>query len=121
MVDVIRRGCLKTHSPENARKNFAIGTATNDFLGFPRHFQSPKFRLFRRKWTFSTPTPDYVNCDGRLYFALSVGTLSYVASDFILTSRHSRITMSLLKPPSRSENSFAARSSAEASCPSRIQ
>ena len=48
----------KTHSPENGRKNFALGSPTNDFLGFPRHFLSPKFRLFWRKRSFSTATPD---------------------------------------------------------------
>ena len=25
-------------------------------LGFPRHFRSPKIRLFREKWSFSTAT-----------------------------------------------------------------
>jgi hypothetical protein len=40
-------------------KNFALGSPTNDFLGFPRHFPSPEFWLFYGKWTFSTPTGDY--------------------------------------------------------------
>src|ERR1035437_6208647 len=41
-----------------AEKNFALGSPTNDFLDSPRHFLSPKFRLFWRKWSFSTATPD---------------------------------------------------------------
>jgi hypothetical protein len=39
----------------------ALGSPTNDFLDFPRHFLSPKFRLFWRKSSFSKATPDSVN------------------------------------------------------------
>ncbi len=42
-------------------KNFALGSPTIDLLGFPRHFLSLKFLLFRDKWSFSTPTPDFIN------------------------------------------------------------
>jgi hypothetical protein len=41
-----------------AKNKIASGCPTNDFLDFPRHFLSPKFRLFWRKWSFSTATGD---------------------------------------------------------------
>src|ERR1019366_7552863 len=45
-------------SLKTGRKNFALGSPANDFLGFPRHFLSPKFRPFSGKRSFSTATPD---------------------------------------------------------------
>jgi hypothetical protein len=47
---------LKNHSPENGRKNFALGSPMNDVLSFPRHFLSLQFGGLGRKWGFSTAT-----------------------------------------------------------------
>jgi hypothetical protein len=52
-------GVEKVLQQKNGRRNFALGSPTNDFLNFPRHFLSPKFSLFREKGTFSTATPDF--------------------------------------------------------------
>src|SRR5438309_4971310 len=46
---------FQTHSPENSRKNSALGCPTNDDLGFGRHFLSPNFGGFQKRGFFQYP------------------------------------------------------------------
>ena len=52
---------LKNSFAENSRKNFAMGSPTNDDLHFGRHFLSPNCRLFWLNRSFSTATNDYTH------------------------------------------------------------
>jgi hypothetical protein len=55
-------GVEKLDLSKLAGKTFREEALQTDFLGFPRHFLSPKFSLFWGKWSFSTATPD---CDSQ--------------------------------------------------------
>jgi hypothetical protein len=59
--NVNRLWLLKNSITRKCRKNFALGSPTNDVLSFPRHFLSLQFGGLGRKGSFSTATPVNVN------------------------------------------------------------
>jgi hypothetical protein len=46
---------------KNDRKNFALGSLTNDFLSFLRHFLCPRFFAVSRKGLFQWHLPAWGN------------------------------------------------------------
>ena len=45
-----------------AKKNFALGSPTNDFLDFPRHFLPPNFGCFGENGVFQQPQAITLKC-----------------------------------------------------------